>query len=218
MEPGSNTVIYTTPKEENFFRKQHTATIAFAVGLLLFLLPFAELKCGGTALMGNTGAGIAMGNEWKIAMGGNELLDKMRTATNDKETKNLLKSGPNVFLLVAIGAAIFGILVVFFHQSWRHVAGMCAGILCCLMLIAVMIQFKIVLQSSLSNNKELGEMGSSMSGLIKISFTTWYYASLLAFGAAAFFKYKHHQLDLKDAMDRIIDFEFQQQKKDPPAL
>ncbi|MDZ4792837.1 MAG: hypothetical protein SGI83_01035 [Bacteroidota bacterium] len=217
MESSSTPVAYTLNKDDSFFRKRHTATVAFAVGLLLFLLPFAELKCGGTALMGNTGAGIAMGNEWKIAMGGNDILHKMQSATNDKETKNALKSGPNVFLLVAIVAGIFGLLMGFFNQPWRHVAGMCAGILCCIMLIAVMIQFKMVLRSSLTNSKELEGMGS-MGGLIKISFTIWYYASLLAFAAAGFFKYKHQQLEMKDAIDRSIDFEFLQKKNDPPFI
>jgi len=52
------------------------------------------------------------------------------------------------------------------------------------------------------------------SGLIKVKFTIWYYISLAAFIAAAFFGYKHHTIEMQDAIERQIDFEFQHKQTD----
>ncbi len=213
MEPASSPVFFTGNKDDSFFRKRHTATIFFTIGLLLFLLPFAELKCGSIALMGNTGIRLAAGKEWKMTMGGNKFMDQLNPGAKKDTARNPLKSGPNIFLLVAIAAGIIGLLVAFLDQSWRHVTGMCAGLLCCIMLIAVMIQFKMLLRSSMMNTKEMAGTTRGIEGLIKVSFTIWFYLSFAAFAAAAFFNYRHHKIEMQDAIDRIVDFEFQRQEQ-----
>ena len=51
-------------------------------------MPFAELRCAGMTLMKNTGVGIAIGKDWKVAgIDGNRLLEKMNNPT-DKKIKN----------------------------------------------------------------------------------------------------------------------------------
>jgi hypothetical protein len=85
------------------------------------------------------------------------------------------------------------------------------------MLIAVMIQFKILMKSALSEGAAKSKMDADMSGLIKIKFTIWYYCCFVSFAAAAFFKYKHYRFDMNDAMNGAVDFEFQRPKNDPPV-
>ena len=213
MESHHITITAPQATTGNFFRKPHNGTVSFAIGLLLFLLPFAELKCGSVVFAGNTGVGLAVGTEWKIAMG-NDLFGKMNSRVTKQETKDL-STGPNFFLLVAIAAVLFGMAVSFSAKQWRHVAGMCAGILACIMFIAVLIQFKLMLKASMAGVKQ-GGLDHAVNGLIKMSFTTWFYLSFAAFAAAAFFNYKHHANDMQDALDRAIDFEFQEKKPGPP--
>jgi len=215
MEAQETPVYYTGGKEEIFFRKRHTATASFAIGLLFFLLPFAELRCGSVTLMSNTGIGMAVGLEWKIAAGGNAFIDKLKSKATDDKTQQALQDRPNIFLLVAIAAALFGLCVVFFPQRWKNIAGMCAGILCCIMLLAVMIQLGMLIKSSLAEAADKTDTDIGMNRLIKMKFTIWYYLSFAAFAAAAFFNYKHHTIEMKDEMARTTTFEFQQQPQNP---
>lgn len=202
--------------DHRFYRRRHNSTVAFAIGVLLFLLPFAELKCGNMAIIGNTGIGLATGSHWKISSSWakNELRERAGKGKTDMDS--LLKEGPNIFAIAALAAGLFGLGIAFTAFSWRSMAGMCAGILAALMLIAVMIQFKIEM-GRLSSGNKLGDdqLGLDAGGLIKIQFTIWYYFSLLAFIAAAFFNYMRDKLFLRDAMAAAVDFDFQRQEQLP---
>lgn len=213
MELQSSPVIYTNSNTDNFFRKRHTVTISFAVALLLFLMPFAELKCSSMTLAGNTGIGLALGKKWKVVMmNDNELMDKINSSARDGKKNALESDGPNIFLIIAIGAGLCGLVFTFTNFKLRPVLCMCAGILSFLMLIAIMIQFNIAMKSALAQKDKNSGLNMEMGMLMKINFTIWYYASLTAFAAAAFFSYKHHRIELQDAIDRTVDFEFQRQQ------
>ncbi len=210
MEHTQSTLI--SPSAGNdFFRKRHTATLPFALGILLFFLPFAEFKCGSMTLIENTGFGIAAGSKWKIdeGFGTNEFMKKLDE--KDKTDKELMKEGPNIFAIAALVAGLFGILIGFTKFSWRNLAGMCAGILGAVMLLALMIQFKLLMKSVLSE-KAAGEGPDfDVGGILKLQFTFWYFLSLMSFIAAAFIYYMKGKIALHDAMERSVDFEFQKQ-------
>lgn len=204
-------VIFSDTKANNFFRKRHTNTISFAVGILLFLLPFAEVKCGSVTLVGNTGIGLVMGTPWKTAMGlgDNEYFNKLK-GPSEKTTREMLTAGPNVFAILALVFAAAGVAVCFSNHRTRSMAGMSTGILAALMLIALLIQYKLAMNSALSSSEDTKDI--DMSKLVKLKFTTWYYLSLASFAAAAFFSYWHSRIELEDAMEKAVDFEFQEQK------
>lgn len=196
-------------KEISLLRRRHTSTVCFALALLLFLLPFAEFRCGGVPVIGNTGIGIATGQSWKVARSWNkeELFRGMNHPGADRSS--LMRDNPNIFALVALAAGLFGIVIAFTGVRIRNLAGMCAGILGAAMLLAVMIQFRVQMRSYTGNNSFPGS-GLSMGGILRISFTAWYWLSLLLFISAAFLNYMRDKLSLQDAIDRSMDFEFQQ--------
>ncbi len=204
-------VIFNDIKSNNFFRNRHTSTISFAVGILLFLLPFAEVKCGSVTLVGNTGIGLVIGSPWKTAMGlgDNEYFNKLK-GPSEKTTREMLTGGPNIFAILALVFAAAGMAVSFSNHRTRSMAGMSTGILAALMLIALLIQYKLAMHSALSSSEDTKDIDMSM--MVKLKFTTWYYLSLASFAAAAFFSYRHSRIELEDAMAKSIDFEFQEQK------
>lgn len=216
MEQAQQPVIYSS-KGKDFFRKPHNATLCFALGMLLFLLPFAEFKCGSMSLLGNTGIGIAFGQRWKVTagLGQNEFMKKL-DESSEKE-KEILTDGLNIFALAALVAGLFGIVVAFTKVKWRVLAGLCAGILGAVMLLALMIQFKLLMRSMLSD-KAAGEGPDfDVGGILKLQFTFWYYLSLLSFITAAFFYYMMGKIALRDAIERSLDFEFQREQQDSSA-
>lgn len=216
-----NTVTETSPISSpdgttRFFRRRHTTTLAFAAGLLLFLMPFAELKCGSVALAGNTGIGMVLGSPWKVALAGdsNELMKKINEAAKDGN-KDSLKEEPNIFAIAALAAGLAGLLFSLLSFRMRAVSMLAAGTLSVLMLIALLVQFKITLRSSLPGRD--AATGLDMDGLVKIQFTVWYYLSVIFFAAAAFLGYKHHRLELDEAIEKSVDFEFQRQTPPSPG-
>jgi hypothetical protein len=212
MELQTRPVAYTNSSTDSFFRKRHTVTVSFIAGMLLFLLPFAELKCGSMTLAGNTGIGIAIGSQWKVVMLGNDG-DWMKKAKESMkgEKKNPLEAGVNYFAIISLVAAATGLAFAFSSQKHRPMAGMTAGLLAFIMLLAVLVQYKLAMKSALSGTSK-DTMDVNMGMVVKIQFTIWYFLSLISFAAAAFFSYKHHIIEMEDAISRSVDFEFQEQK------
>ena len=212
MEPGHQPFVY---HPGHFFRKRFTATWAFTVGILLFFLPFSELKCSSITIAGNTGIGLAMGKEWKMAtMGKNNDLFNGSDSNIIGDRKGAMKAGPSIFALLAIAAGILGILFSLSELKLRAMISMSAGILGAAMLIALMIQLKLLLRSSMPGSGGKSESNLNISRMITVQFTIWYYLSLISFLTAAFFGFKHHQIELQDNIDQMLDFEFQERKGD----
>lgn len=176
----------------------------------MFLLPFSQVKCGSATLAENSGLGIAMGWQWKIAMIGssNELLKAIKK--DEPANKNSLKEKPNVFAIVAIMAGLIGLVVSVIAYKNRSLVTMSAGILGAIMLIALLVQFKLVLQSSLSDK---GDKEMNMSSIITVQFTIWYFLSVFLFAAAAIISFKKYKLELQDALKKAYDFEFEREQR-----
>ena len=65
MQPVQVNQPIAATSSTGLFGTKIPASAAFLVGILLFLLPFAEVKCNGETVASNTGIGIAMGKDWK---------------------------------------------------------------------------------------------------------------------------------------------------------
>ncbi len=212
MESYSATSVTPGINDDHFFRKRYTSTISLAVGILLFLLPFAELKCASVTLAENTGIGIALGHKWRSLDMGKEsdVFNKINSEVGDAK-KEPLEAAPNVFALVALAAAVFGLAFSLSGHKMRAVVGICAAALAALMLLGMMIQLKMLISSA--TRTKSSDLPYDLSGILKIQFTLWYYLSLFSFAAAAFFSYRHHKIELQDAMANFVDFEFQRENE-----
>lgn len=214
METGNSPVFYRPRKEDSFFRRKHNTTIALAVAVLLFLLPFAELRCTSYTLARNSGLGLALGDEWKsVALG--DMKDLMESMPDKKGSKEELsksmRDSPNIFAIGAIIAGISGLLFAFMRGKSTALVQMCAGILGALLLVGLLVQLKLQLKSQLSSGKKGdGFAGSAaFNSIIVLRFTIWYYVSLLSFAVAAFFAYKRHRISFEDDLRNAHQFDFQ---------
>jgi hypothetical protein len=215
MESQTTPVFFLTGNSDNFFRKKYNTTIAFSIGLLLFLMPFVQLNCGSVTIAENTGVGLATGTEWKISMlGGSDKILKALNESKSNSEREKIKTEPDWFLLLSMAFAAVGI--IFSVSSWkiRPMASMSAGILATLMLVAAIVHLKILIKSQLPASNRDNSLDMNFYGLIKVKFTIWYYFSMAAFIAAAFFSYKHHAIEMNDAIEGQINFEFQQKQTD----
>lgn len=214
MDSLPQPVYYKHDSTDNFYRKRYTATISFVIGILLFLLPFVQLKCSSVVMAENSGIGLATGSQWKITMmGGTNELFKNITALKSNSDQKALKIAPDWFLLLSILFAAGGIVFSVSKWNMRAIASMSAGLLSAVMLIAAMIHLKLLIRSQIPAGNKNDSLDISMSGLVGIQFTIWYYLSLAAFAAAAFLSYKHHTIEMEDAISKVVDFEFQRKSE-----
>jgi hypothetical protein len=208
--------IYQPAKENAFFRKRFNPTVALAIAVLLFLLPFSRLKCSTYTVAENTGIGLATGQQWKISFMGidNDLMKDAGEMGKTGDPNKEYKTGVSWFILLALVFGVLALIFSFFDWPMRPMAVMAAAIVAALLLIAAFIHLKLSIKSQIpTGGNKNDSLDMNMGGLIKIQFTVWYYLSVAGFAIAAFFSYKHHQIELQDRLDRITNFDFQHEVK-----
>jgi hypothetical protein len=166
-------------------------SIAFLVAVLLFLLPFVDIKCNGRSLATNTGIGLALGTDYKTTGDLKSLENGFGGGTQDVEKEKGKEKENSKMYVVALAALLLGILgvAVSFMNARSGKATMVMGILAAIGLIVLMIQIKSDIKSQQGTDQTDG------FGSVKVTaeFTTWYFLSLISFLAAAFFSYRSGQ-------------------------
>lgn len=193
---STQTPIASVPAS-GIFGTRIPSAVAFAVGVLLFLLPFAQVKCNGTALLQNSGLGIAMGSEWK-KVGGSMFDEKGLGGTTTKDN-NEKKQKPNIYAIAALALGVLGLLLSLANAKAAGLGGLVTGVLSAGALIGMMIDLK---NSSELKAPDMGGSKPDDGGLgldklsnmkITIDFTPWFYVAVVAFLVAVFFCYKRMQ-------------------------
>jgi hypothetical protein len=208
--------VYQPANNSAFFRRRFNPTIALVVALLLFLLPFCRLKCSTYTVAENSGIGLATGQQWKVSFMGidNDLMKDAGEATKTGDPNKEYKTGVNWFILLALVFGVMAVVFSFFDWQMRPMAVLSAAIVAALLLIAAFIHIKLSIKSQIpTGGNKSNSLDMNMEGLIKVQFTVWYYLSLAGFAIAAFFSYKHHQIELQDKINRVTQFDFQHEVK-----
>ena len=191
-QPATTSHIPTPPAPSpGVFGTKIPSTVAFAIGILLFLLPFAEVKCNGSRMASNTGLGIATGKEWKTSLDGFFGMDL------DKETSkanNPKKKDPNAYAIIALAVGSIGLLLSFANARSAAGSALVSGILSAGALIGLMIDLKREVNNPLAvkNNEDFSNTMNPVK--ITLDFTPLFYVAVIAFLVAAFFCYKRIQL------------------------
>jgi cation transport ATPase len=187
----------STTVNTNFLRSPYTTTISFAVAILLFLLPFAEVKCNGSTLMSNTG--IATGGKWRTVADAGKGLFGGDTNKSSSSVSRDEKQPPDKYAIAALVLGIVGLIVTFLKFKPKNSVVIVIGIIAAVALIALMIQLKSDVGAKTGKDNEL-----NMDVKIKVAFTVWYFLSVISFLAAAFFGYKHHKLEEEQAVREYL--------------
>jgi len=172
--------VSTTPR--GIFGGNIPSAAAFLVGILLFLLPFAEVRCNGTALANNTGLGIAMGSDWKELVTENMLGASHGTERSEK--REYTKShDPNVFAIIALALGVTGFLLAVLVVARRSNINFYIGLLAAASLVAMLIDLRSKAKSDTSLNSSDGDLNVTMK--ITVDGTAAYYIAVILFIVAA---------------------------------
>jgi hypothetical protein len=167
------------------------SSVAFAVGILLFLLPFAEIKCNNATLMQNSGLGIAMGREWKMSDKG--MFGAMGSEGNSPQIGNK-KKDPNYYAIAALALGLAGLILSLFNAKAASGTAMVSGVLSAGALIGLWIDLKKQVNTSLADSEKTGDLGMGLDKIkVSLQLTPWFYVAVVVFLVAAFFCYKRMQ-------------------------
>jgi len=180
----------------SFYTTPRLTTVSFAVGVLLFLLPFAEIKCNGASVAHLSGLNMVTGSAPKV---GGDLenmtqalgqYDSPDTKINRREEKGKVYAFAVIALLLGIG----GLAVSLTKKTPFNQLELLLGIAGAVALIVLMIQVKSDVSSQLKSENNTDVNG--FSGMMKVSvdFTVWFFLCLLSFLVSAFFSYKQKEL------------------------
>jgi hypothetical protein len=181
------------------------STVVFTIGILLFFMPFAELKCnnsdaktdlggfnlnlGGQTAITNSGFGLAIGKEWKMEMQG---LGGMLNGNSNNMNKQP-KQDPNYYAIAALVLGIIGLAFSVAKMSGGSWIGMLAGVLSAAALIGLRFDLdKKVKDPSqvVQKNENSSDWFSGLDAVkFELSYTSWYYIAVLAMLGAAVLSY-----------------------------
>lgn len=175
--------------EDNFFRKKHTTSVAYLVGLLLFFLPFVQIKCNDMPFAENTGLGLAFGTDYKVTnnlnplngdLGNRDKADAAPTSENGKMY---------VLALLALILGVAGLGISLSNMRSGPSVNLVTGILAALCMISLMFQISADVKGETNKPDRVSDFTDAVK--VSVNYTFWFYLSVCSFLAAAFFSYKH---------------------------
>ena len=190
MEPVQQTQPITpaplAASSTGLFGTKIPATAAFLIAILLFLLPFAEIKCNNTTIANNTGVGIALGSDWKEVVSKNLFGNgfKNDTTTDDKKFQ---KQDSNIFAKIALGLGILGLLIALLAPKSGGKINLIIGILAAVSLIAMLIDLRSKAKSD--NSVKSSDLGINAGVSVTVEGTGWFYFTIILFILAGIFSY-----------------------------
>ena len=190
----------STARQPGIFNTKIPSSVAFGIGVLLFFMPFVDIKCNSMTLQKVTGAQLATGFEVKGPGSDNSLVGDFNKMDNDKtdvDTKGG-KNDPNAFALIALVLGVIAFVLSLLHSKGAITGGVITGALAAAALIGAMIDLKRKVSLDIPDmvKKARVTVGSDRLGddmYISIGFTAWFYLAILAFIAATWFCYKRMQ-------------------------
>ena len=186
--------------QTGIFNTKIPSAVMFGIGILLFFMPFVDIKCNSMTLQKVTGVQLATGFEIKGPGSDNSLvgdfnkMDKGEIEVNEKEGKN----DPNIFALIALGLGVIAFFLSLLDRKEAITGGVITGALAAVALIGVMIDLKRKVKVDIPEltKRAIDVDGSDRLGndiYIAIDFTAWFYIAILAFIAATWYCYRRMQ-------------------------
>jgi lysylphosphatidylglycerol synthetase-like protein (DUF2156 family) len=167
---------------------KYSSSISFLVALLLFFLPFVEIKCNATSLYKAKGIELVTGFTVKDDRDKNSE-DNLSVGDNRNERQE-----PNNFAIAAFVLGILGLILSFVNFRSRPLVNTVIAVLAavCLLALLIQIQSDVGKWSTTGKTSRDDDLLHDMARSIRITaqFTAWYYLSLVSFIAAAFFSYR----------------------------
>jgi len=184
-------------QQPGIFSTKIPSAVTFGVGILLFFMPFIDIKCNSITLQKVTGVELATGFEIKgpgsdnTVVGDFERMDNKKVEAHFREGKN----DPNLFTLIALALGLLAFIFSLFDSKRALNGAVITGALAVAALIGAMIDIKRKVQVDVPEiiNSSADSAKAKNDMYISIDFTAWFYIATLAFIAATLLCYRRMQ-------------------------
>lgn len=196
-QPITNPVNIPAVPVPGIFETKIPSAIAYAVGVLLFFMPFVDIKCNNMSLQQVSGFQLASGFTMKKNGADNSFLNDIKTDRTEGTTAKSDIKDPNLYALIALALGIIGLILSFTNARAANGAAMVTGIASAGALIGLFIDIKKQVKLDMPDSggdisKGIEDFGKTVTDKMNISvdFTPWFYIALISFLAAAYFCYR----------------------------
>ena len=212
----ASTPVYVRAADPGIFGTKIPSSVMFSIAVLLFLMPFAELRCkpsatkkegdlneritfdisGSMISFNNSGLGLATGKQWRSSLGG---------GIGSLFGGNSMSSGmgrqkPNMYAIAALSLGVIGLIFCFVNLKGGGFVSVVAGVLSAGALIGLMLDLQKKIKNPVTDMGFTGNeppewaIDKLKDMSLSINFTPWFYVAIAALLAAAFFSYKRMSL------------------------
>lgn len=166
------------------FGTKMPSTIAFAIGILLFFMPFVDIRCNNTSLQKITGMELATGFAVKGPGSEKSLLgDIQRMNDSNIRVINRDRKDPNLYAILALGLGVIGLVLSLVNARADGIGGLLCGALAAAGLLGLLLDIRQQVRQDVGLQDRQDEV------VIIADFSTWFYLSLISFVAAALLSY-----------------------------
>ena len=157
------------------------ATTSFVIAVLVFLMPFLDIRCNEMSLKKINGVELATGYQIDSPGKNNSLLGGLENKETGSFSKNEKKES-NMYAMAALLIGAVGLVLSLLNAKTAMAAASATGALAAVALIGLMVDINRQVSSQ--------QAEQSKDVVISVNFTVWFYLSVLAFLAAAYFSYQ----------------------------
>jgi hypothetical protein len=183
-EPQTTTVQPPVPSapSRGMFGTKIPSSVTFAVGIILFFMPFIEIKCSSMTIQSVSGIQLATGFKVK-SNADNSFLSGIESKDDFKIENSDNKESSNIYAALALFFGVLGFILSMMNLKAGGIGGLIMGILSSVALIGLMIDVGNRIKLKIPKGDE-----EAMN--ISIGLTSWFYITIIVFLAAAFFSYR----------------------------
>jgi hypothetical protein len=183
-EPQTTTVQPPVPSapSRGMFGTKIPSSVTFAVGIILFFMPFIEIKCSSMTIQSVSGIQLATGFKVK-SNADNSFLSGIESKDDFKIENSDNKESSNIYAALALFFGVLGFILSMMNLKAGGIGGLIMGILSSVALIGLMIDVGNRIKLKIPKGDE-----EAMN--ISIGLTSWFYITIIVFFAAAFFSYR----------------------------
>lgn len=172
------------PPSRGVFGTKIPTSVTLAIAVVLFFMPFLDIKCNDMSLQKISGLELATGFRIKNSndsfLGNLDKLDNTESSTSSSKGQ---KKDPNIYALAALGFAVLGLVLSLLAGKAGGIGAMLTSVVGAVSLILLLADIKSDIKA------EIGD--ASKDGVsISVDFTPVFYITIIVFLAAAYFGYR----------------------------
>lgn len=187
-----------TTTTAELYRKPYLPTFSYALGLLLFLLPFFDIKCNNMTVAQLKGIDVAFGTRPNLSGDLENIQNSFGGQRTDETAAPAKQKGEGHLILTALIAfllGVVGLVLSLVNKGRNQRPNMIVGALGAVALIASWIQVTAYVSDNAKSTDGNTDTGGALGGMVSVSAspTFWFVLCVVCFGVSAYYCYKQSQ-------------------------